>query len=387
MQSNLNILPLKSLGLQKRRPKQKKTVASEINDLNGKHLIKLRAKKISNGVHSLYLQYRHDCKQEYLYLKIYIYGTPDRKVKDKEALRLAISIRDKKELELFENKYDFNLYNQKSKANFIEYFDSIVQTKVKKDHTIDKSWKHVSMHLKIYTKNKPVSFRQIDEKFCEGFKDYLSKVIAPNTAHTYFSKLKACLNTAIKNKIITVNPAKHLHIRKAETYREFLTYDELVLLKNTPCMSEETKNAFLFSCFTGLRISDLRRLTWGNIKNGFLVFEQMKTESFQRMLLCESALDCLRNQPKGNADDLVFNLVTNDNGRRHIKKWVKAADIKKHIFWHSARHSFATLNLTFGNDIYTVSKLLGHKSVKITEQYTKLVDKKKEEAILRLPKI
>lgn len=308
MKSTLNILPLDPSHYQKVQSIKKKTLNFELTEINGKHLIKLRAKKISNGRNSLYLHYRQDGKQEYQFLKIYIYGKPEFKHKDKESLKLAISIRDKKELALFENEYGFQLYDNKLKANFIDYFESVVQSKIKKDKTIDKSWKHTLKHLKIFSKNQPILFRHIDDNFCEGFKKYLTETIAPNTAHTYFAKLKASLNIAIKQKIIKDNPAQFIQVKKAETYREFLTFEELVLLKQTPCMSNDTKNAFIFSCFTGLRISDLRKLEWGDIKNGFLVFKQKKSDEFLRLLLGESALNCLNNQPKGQVCDLVFNL-------------------------------------------------------------------------------
>ena len=84
----------------------------------------------------------------------------------------------------------------------------------------------------------------------------------------------------------------------------------------------------------------------------------------------------------------VFDLIPSENKiNKHIKNWIQAAGINKHVTFHISRHNFATLLLSSDIDIYTVSKLLGHKDVKVTQIYAKLIDKKRDEAIEKLPKI
>ncbi len=389
MENSVNILPLHPA---KEPPKPKlnkyKSIQSQLTTLNQRKLIKLRAKKTKDGSYSLYLHLRHNDKQEYHFLKLYIRVKKTTPKQEDETLKLALSIRDKKELELFQNDYDFQLYNHNAKADFLQYFKSVVETKVKADKTIDKSWKHTLKHLTIFTNNRPVSFRQVDEKFCEKFRDYLKQTLSPNTAHVYFAKLKAAFNKAIMDKIVIRNPAQYLHISKQETQREFLTIDELRLLKNTPCKDQQTKNAFMFACFTGLRISDLKKLTWQEIKNGYLYFRQKKTLGVERMKLHKVAIEIIDQQKKNNCNsEKVFKLIADNHSGMQIKKWAKSAKINKLVTWHVARHSFATIALSNGVDIYTVSKLLGHKDIKVTQIYAKIIDEKKDEAIDKLPVI
>jgi len=385
MENSAKILPLNPTS----KPKVSKSIPllKELKSINRKKLIKLRAKKISEDSYSLYLHLRHNGKQEYHFLKLYVHGKRSTLKQDKENLKLAIQLREKKESELFQNDYDFQLYNLNSKADFIEYFESVVNTKIKDDNTIDKSWKNTLKHLKIFSKNKTVSFRQVDEKFCEQFRDYLINALSQNTAHTYFAKLKTAFNTAIKDKIILRNPAQFLHISKEDSKREFLTLEELKKLKAALCYSEQTKRAFLFSCFTGLRISDIMKLTFNEIQDGFLSFRQKKTKTIERMKLGQSAREIIQMQKDEGRTNKVFDLVTDKQGLKHLDKWAKDAKIEKKVTWHVGRHTFATLNLTYGNDIYTTMKLLGHKDVRVTQIYAKLIDKKKDEAIDNLPVI
>ena len=106
------------------------------------------------------------------------------------------------------------------------------------------------------------------------------------------------------------------------------------------------------------------------------------------MPLHKNALNIINQQRKdGRTYGKIFLLSANNNTQSHIKKWVENAGINKHITWHCARHTFATLNLTYGTDIYTVSKLLGHRDIRTTQVYAKLIDKKKVEAINKLPVI
>jgi hypothetical protein len=120
-------------------------------------MIKLRAKKLNDGTHYLFLHLRQNNQQEYQFLKLYIHGKSNTKKKDDETLKLALAIREKKELELFQNDFEFQLYNHNSKADFVQYFEAVVMTKVKDDKTIDKSWRNTLKHLKIFTKNKAIS--------------------------------------------------------------------------------------------------------------------------------------------------------------------------------------------------------------------------------------
>jgi len=194
------------------------------------------------------------------------------------------------------------------------------------------------------------------------------------------------LNHAVKHNILIKNPARFVSTPKKRIDREYLLIDEIKLLVSTESYHPHITNAFLFSCFTGLRISDIRNLTWDNIKNYKLEYVQKKTGIAQKIKISKSALDLLIEQKKITKGIRVFEVPRSDsNSNKHLKEWVKRAGIKKHITFHCSRHTFATLCLTSDIDLYTVSKLLGHTDIKNTQIYGKLIDKKKDEAIDKLP--
>jgi integrase len=324
----------------------------------------------------------HRGQREYQFLKIYILGKEDTKKQDEESLRLAIAIREKRELELIQSEVGFQLDSWKSKANFVDYFGITAESKPPSE----RAWRSTFSHLKNFTGGK-IAFRNIDEKFCESFNEYLLGQVATNTASVDFTIFKSCLNKAVKEKIIELNPARYIRIKMVDVEREFLTMEEIQRLRDTPSLDIDMKNAFLFACFTGLRISDIQELTFDNIENGYLTFRQKKTNGVDRAKLHPDALRLVDEQRSyaGPNDETVFNLKTHQWLTKRLKSWVRDSGINKEITFHCARHTFATLCLTHDIDLYTVSKLLGHKDIKSTQIYAKLIDKKKDEAIDKLP--
>lgn len=162
-----------------------------------------------------------------------------------------------------------------------------------------------------------------------------------------------------------------------------MTEEELQQLANTPCGNDDTRRAALFSAFTGLRYSDIQKLTWGEItgdeENSRIEFRQKKTKGVMYQPISPQALALCGERKE--ADTLIFPSITSGEHINHtIKNWVKRAGITKHITFHCFRHTFATLQLSNGTDIYTVSKLLGHTSVSTTQIYAKVVDSKKQQA-------
>jgi integrase len=359
-------------------------ILRNLDKVNYKKAIKLRYRALAKHGFSLYLDASHNNKREYQFLKIYILGKKETKAQDKENLQLAIAIRDKKELELIQNKTGFQLDSWKSAANFVEYFKSIADSRP----PLERAWRNTYAHLRNFTGGK-IQFKNIDERFCESFKDYILEKVAVNTAAVNVAVFKAGLNRALKEKIIPSNPAQHINIKRVDVDREFLTIEEIQKLKSTPCKDEQLKNAFLFACFTGLRISDIEALTFDNIKSGYLKFKQKKTNGIDRMKLHPEAIRIVDDQRtfSNSNDGRIFNLKSNQFVNKHLRRWVRDSGISKKITFHSARHTFATLCLTYDVDLFTVSKLLGHRDIKATQIYAKLIDKKKDEAIDKLPEL
>jgi len=213
--------------------------------------------------------------------------------------------------------------------------------------------------------------------------------LSTNTICVYFSTIKILLNEAVRQGIIAVNPIARLKAsetpKRIETQRAHLSIEELRLLADTPCKSDNDKRMFLFSCFTGLRWSDVCRVTWRMISEGKIEIVMKKTERLVVVPISENAKKWLPERNGASLDACVYEKknpkMVNDN----IHEWIKNAGINKNVSFHVARHTFATLALTYGADLYTVSKLLGHQSIAITQIYAKIVDKKKEEAVNLIP--
>ncbi len=360
--------------------------------------IKLRRRNLGNGKTSLYLAvWKSDIKYqvtqgknkgqwkvgrwEYEFLNLYL---DKDKATNKETLKLAESIKAKRQLELQTGK---NALKPKSKAkeNFVEYFAAIGEKKYPGNTT----WKTTLYHLRNFTKGE-IAFKSINKEWVDNFKTYLLSKVARNSAAAYFIRLKMGLKMATKEEIIDDDPGKKVKpIKLVEVKKVYLTFDEITRLVKTPCEDEDLKRAFLFGCYTGLRVSDLSRLSWGDIQRdetGYKIeFRQKKTKGFEYLPLSETALKFLNLRGTKKPDEKVFYIPSENLFKRLFDSWSKAAGIKKHIRFHTARHTFATLTLTYGVDLYTVSKLLGHRDIKTTQVYAKVIDQKKRDAVKLLP--
>ncbi len=365
-------------------PRTIEELKNDLKAINRGKSIKIRIDCKADGKNYFFLEYNKNGKRSREYLRLQFFGVPRYRRNDQENYKKVRAIQERKETELHQNKYNYKLHNQKLELSYLDFFEELTLNRKRPD----KSWRNTLSHLKKFLKGKDISFSHVDARFCERFKDYLLDNVNNNTAHTYFGKIKASLNKAIERDIISANPAQRFHISKSEVKREFLTEEELQKLANTPCFSEQTKRAFLFACFTGLRISDIRQLTWDNIEDGYLSFTQMKTKGVERLKLHTTALEILELQ-KADTSTIgkLFNLVQERYSNKHLKSWALEAGIKKKVTWHVARHTFATLNIGAGTDLYTVAKLLGHKDIKVTQIYAKIVDEQRDKAIDHLPSI
>ena len=282
----------------------------------------------------------------------------------------------------------------RGQADFIEYFGKQAAKRHKNDSkSIGVNWDRAHDLLKVFTKDKPLPFAQIDMHLIENFRDFLLKAprggnksgtISQNTASTYFTLFKAALHQAFIDSYFDVDiAAKVKGISGVESRREYLTIEELNKLAATPCEYPMLKKAAFFSALTGLRHSDIRKMTWKELSvegdHYRINFTQRKTGGVEYMPISEQAyLIC--GEP-AEPDRLVFEGLQDPSWiNRPVKKWIEAAGIKKHITFHCFRHSYATNQLTEGTDLYTVSKMLGHTNIRTTQIYAKVVDSKKEEA-------
>lgn len=363
---------------------------SEQQKMNANEPVKLRKRKTRTGLYSLYLDTYNNSKRTYEYLRLYLVPekTREDKRKNKETLQLAEAIRAKRVIEYHEGRYGFETSSQDNTLLF-DYFEA--QAKDHKSKTAD-SWGSCLQYIKRYERRRDITFAEVTSEWIKGFKEFLDvQKLTQNTKSLYFAKLRACVNQAYRDGIITDNPLKRVKsIKQEESKREYLTIEEVQRLAETDCDNEMVKRAFLYSCLTGLRWSDITQLQWGDVhKEGDytrLAFRQRKTGGQEYLDITHEARE-LMGEEQG-AGDIVFDgLPRSSNANIYIKVWTARAGIRKHITFHSARHTFATMMLTLGTDLYTVSKLLGHRDIKTTEIYAKIVDKGKQEAVARIPSI
>ena len=373
--------------------------------------VSLRQKKISKGRKSLYLDFYPPIphpetgkltRREFLGLYIYEKAkTPIDKQHNTETLKIGESIRQKREN--FLNKPE--IYSQYEKEQlrlkelgeqcFVTYFTKLAN---KRKGSNRLSWLSTLNYLDTFT-NGSLKFADLNEKFLEDFKEYLlttksnrsdKTTLSQNTAVSYFNKVKAALKQAYKDGILQTDlNTKVKPIKAAETRREYLTLDELNKLVKTPCNDVLLKRAALFSALTGLRFSDIQKMTWGELEyiNGqgyFLNFNQKKTKGVEVLPISEQAYsftEGTENPKDMPQDNPVFEgLKYSAYHNKHLFQWIGAAGITKDITFHCFRHTFATLQLFNGTDIYTVSKMLGHKDLKTTQVYAKIVDEAKRTA-------
>ncbi len=368
--------------------------------------VKLREKKISGNRQSLYLDFYpaiphpetgEPTRREFLGLYLFDKAkNPIDKQGNKETLQLAEQIRQKRENHLNKPEiytgYELEQKRIKDRGeqNFVAYFKTLANKRKASSHD---NWVSAYSYLETFTKGN-LKFADLNEKFCNEFKEYLlttksnkssKTTLAQNSAVSYFNKLKATLKQAYKDGYLTTDlNAKIEPIKQAETRRNFLTIEELNSLVKTECNNPLLKRAALFSALTGLRFSDIQKLVWGEIhhsvENGYSIqFTQQKTKGVEVLPISEQAYSLL-GEPKELTRKVFEGLTYSAYENKHLYQWIGAAGITKDITFHCFRHTFATLQLSKGTDIYTVSKMLGHRELKTTQIYAKIIDQTKREA-------
>jgi integrase len=369
------------------------------NKVKKKEPVKLRQRALANGNYTLYLDIYWKGLREYEFLNLYVKKSNKQidKEQNKNTLLLADQIRSQRVLDLVSGKYKI----QQSKATimFLVYFN-----KLKIDRLNSKgnygNWDSAYKHLLTFTCGKDLAIDQIDERWLMQLKHYLlnnaktpsGANLKQNSALSYFNKVKASLKQAFEEKYIHENHATRVRsIKPGETKREFLTWPEVQKISQTECEVKNLKTAFLFSILTGLRWSDIYKMTWseiqGNDSEGWHIrFQQQKTKDYEVLPITNEARELLG--PRGKSNQKVFvGLKYSAYVTVALERWMLKAGIDRHITFHCARHTHATLLLNQGVDIYVVSKLLGHKNIKTTEIYTKVANKKKQEAINKIPSL
>jgi integrase len=330
----------------------------------------LRKKKCSKGL-SLYLDIYHKGIRKYEFLNLYIKGENRSDVMEK-----ARKIQKKFQDEITLGYYGISL--EKSADDFTEFY-------LRYRHLNHfKKYKTCIYALMRHMKSDVILFRDIDELFCQRFKQYLVSTYQGETPYGYFKIFKKMLKDAARLGYFTASPAEYVTNENPtgrDIRKDILFIDEIAKLYKAHCGNIEVRRAFLFSLNTATRLVDCRRLTWKNIdlKNQTLTYSQSKTRKQNIVPLNSNAMDVLNMIDK--KAEYLFAMPSSNAVNKVLGNWVKDAGIEKKITFHCSRHSAITHWYALTGDLKLSGSMAGHSSVKITERYGRIADEAKRRAV------
>ena len=382
------------------------------NAQKAKEPVRIRLKQLSNNNQSIYFDTYRNGKRSYDFPKLYI--VPENSETDKETNRetimLANKIKARMILEINCKENNFDTGCSKMKEKITDYIMALAEKKrTFGTRGVYHNYMGLMKHL-VHYRGENITFNQITKEFCTGFNEYLktannracksgdskkmpAKTLLESTQYGYSRLLSVVINCAIQEGMMQKNPMKALtrfeRPKLPESSREYLTVEEVKILVKTPCEKSYVKQAFLFTCFSGLRFSDVSVLKWGDIQTDnmgqkLIRYTQKKTMRNEYLQIPDEALKFMPERKNAKDHDIIFPLTGNGYTNKNLAKWVLKAGIKKRVTFHTGRHTNATLLLSLGAPIETVSKLLGHTNIKTTQIYAKVIDKNKRDAVNNL---
>ena len=366
--------------------------------------VKLKERVLKNGNVSLFLDTYREGKHLYEFLHLYI--VPERTPIDKERNKVtrlqAEAHRAKRIIELQNGIYGRVADSEFSKMTLCTAIDN-------KSNSVSGRTRHSYKEVKNYVLSfGDVTIQKVTKHYILKFLDYLKtcksrckkydpKPLKDSTISLIYGSLNAVLNKAVRDGIIQNNPCNKIDVsekpKRGNDKMCYLTSDELKQMAQTKTQHIAIKRAFIFACYTALRFSDIRSLTFADIhktETGYQIEKiQEKTKESVTIPLSSTALKTIGEIPTDakNLEKRVFDIPCNANTNLHLQQWAKDSGIKKRVTFHTARHTAATMLLTYGADIYTTSKILGHTNVRTTQIYAEVVNQKKVDAVAALPEL
>lgn len=370
--------------------------------------IELRHRKLASGNESLYLDFYEKGKRYYESLNLFL--IPERTENDRRVnentLKHALKLKAERILGV-EKQVDDGEEKLPSKI-FADYMDEHI-IDIKDDKKLSDSYvKNVTKTVNIvksylrYSNRPRMLLALVDKRFYQNFIRYVNDVyrnnksdepqeLSPKTKLLIQTTLNSILNQAVKDGVLRKNPyyelEKNEKFKKTPSDRTYLEVNELNAMEGVNTGSPITKQTFMFCCFTGLRHSDMLALRWKDIQktdDGLVIHvpSMQKTKKPVIVPLGEQALKWMPKQgDAANTDKVFSNAPTLGCANRALKHMAKNAGITKLVTFHTSRHTFATLTITAGADIFTTSKLLGHTNVHTTEIYADVVMNTKVDAV------
>lgn len=327
----------------------------------------------------LYLDICDGSKRNRRVLDLFVYirtakrFTPEQNKHNTDALTSAEKERNRVETELLNG----GTLEDKRKSITIEELTRIYCANKKSKDNTQQTFAQMLKHIDADERADKLTTDVLNELY----KQIERADVSTNTALLYRAKLDAVVRYGIKKGYCKSGILDKTDDKpKADHHeREYLSADELrILVDDYNTTGKNWQRVFLFSCFTGLRYSDVVALTWGDIKDNEIRLTTRKTNTFTTIPLNDKALSLL---PTRKKDGAVFRVPDVSSIRKTLLSWATANGIKKSISFHTARHTFATLSLLGGAELYTISKLLGHHNITTTQIYADVVDATKRQAV------
>lgn len=362
-----------------------------------KEPVRVRTKKLANGSESYYLDIYVDGKRSYEFLKMYHLPEVNAAVKEQNrATRAAVeAIKSQRIIDITNSKAGIKTKSAWAKLTLADWLDKFYAIQERKGIKKVEKLRSIIKIVNEYSRNTKMG--NIDKKWALGFIDWIQHsykgrngFVTQGTAVSYISMLSIALNAAVRAEWLGENPFMLLspaeRVKKPESKRQFLTIEEMKTLIDTDCRSEIVKQAYLFSCYSALRLSDIENLRWKDIvcNDGkyMIATVQQKTSTPIYTPLSKNAVKWLPERKNDDDNALVFaDLPSRTMINKVLRQWVEKAGIDKVITYHTSRHTFGTMMMTVGADLYTTCKLMGHADVRTTQIYAKIVDSKKIEAV------
>ena len=374
--------------------------------------VHIRTKVLSGGRRSIYLDIVKDGirRKEFLGLYLVPDNTKGAKATNKAILEVAEEMKAKRTLEVIRNGLDLPQDNG-AKVVLIDWLEEQqVYYHEHENMNYSRTIHNLIRHLKLFGKKRKKGskanflMKDVTPNFLREFLEYLRSDdvnkyggrLCPETIYTYFTVFSILMNKAVRLELIPRNPFHKLSQaekpQRRTKKREFLTLDELKRLAKAECDDWRVKYAFMFCCFTGLRYIDVSRLKWKHIQklgDGTYQLDMMqkKTQEPVYIPLSANAIRWLPKKGDNGRENYVFQFRDRSIIYHYLQEWGQRAGIEKHLIFHMSRHTCATLLLYYGADLYTVSKILGHTSIKSTQIYAKVVDGMKRKAVDNVPKV
>lgn len=369
--------------------------------------VHIRAKEIKGGKKSLYLDIVSNGVRRKEALRLYLIPEDSKGAKSANAavMRMAQEMKAKRTLEVMRDGLQLTDHSKGDVVlvDWLEEQNQYYRTHGNKQYS--KTIHNIIRHLNIFPGcKKGMRLRSVNPKFLRQFLEYLrgdnankrGGRLCQETIYTYFTVFSILMNKAVRLEMIPMNPFHKLSQaekpQRRTKKREFLTMEELQKLAKTECDDWRVKKAFMFCCFTGLRYIDVSRLKWKHIQKlddgrYQLDMTQKKTQEPVYIPLSANAMKWLPEKGDNGRENYVFQFRDRSIIYHYLDEWGKRAGIEKHLIFHMSRHTCATMLLYYGADLYTVSKILGHTSIKSTQIYAKVVDGMKRKAVDNVPEI